>query len=214
MEGVERQRDGRDSTVVQNYHLPLRMPASGMGWWHDRDIGIALAADRLRWTIGDKMFEMALARITELHLSTYSLNKGTVPVCAVTFDDRSLLKIFGTGDTGLPDPGQARIYREFVMELHRRLSPDDRTRIDFTGGYAKGRYRRHLIAMYVMLVWLVILPFGLMFYARDLKPVGIVIFGAGLFWRMKYLANANAPRDYAPGDIPGDLIGPASENPA
>ena len=214
MEGVERQPGGREFSFVQSYHLPLRMPASGMAWWHDRDIGITLAADRLSWSIGDKIFEMPLARIAGIHLSTSELNHGIVPVCAVTFDDRALLKIFGTADNGLPDAGQAQIYRDFVRELHRRLDPDERLRIAFSCGYAQGRYARYLIAMYFMLVWLVILPFGLMLYLRDLKPVGIVMFGAALFWRMKYLADANAPRDYAPDNIPVDMTGPASENPA
>lgn len=211
---VERQPDGREFSFVKSYHLPLRMPASGMDWRHDRDIGMTLAADRLSWAIGDKTFEMPLARIAGIHLSTSELNHGIVPICAITFDDRSLLKIFGTADNGLPDAGQAQIYRDFVMELHRSLGPDDRARIAFTSGYAKGRYQGYLIAMYFMLIWLVILPFGLMLYLRDLKPVGIVIFGAGLFWRMKYLADANAPRDYAADDIPASMIGPASESPA
>jgi hypothetical protein len=195
-------------SFVKRFDLPLRTPAARMAWIHDKDIGITLAADRLAWSIEGKAFEMPLSRISEIHLSTSTIGAGIIPVCALTFDDRSRLKIFGTADTGLADTGQARIYRDFVLELLRSLSADDRRRIAFSSGYTRGRYIRYQIAAYIVLVWLVIMPFGLVLYTQQLKLLIILIFGAGLFWRTRATANANAPRAFDPGSVPGDMIGP------
>ena len=205
---LEAVADRGEFSFVKRYALPLRTPAARMAWIHDTDIGITLAAGRLNWSIADKAFEMPLSRITEIHLSTSMIGTGIIPVCTLTFSDRSWLKIFGTADTGLADAGQARIYRDFVLELLRSLSADDRSRIAFGSGYAQGRYVRYQIAAYIVLVWLVIMPFGLALYTQQLKPLIILIFGAGLFWRTRATANANTPRSFDPGNVPGDMIGP------
>jgi hypothetical protein len=199
--------DRGEFSFVKSYALPLRTPAAHLAW-RDKDVGITLAAGRLNWSIADKAFEMPLARISDIHLSTSTIGAGIIPVCTITFDDRSRLKIFGTADTGLADTGQARIYRDFVLELLRSLSADDRSRIAFVSGYAQGRYVRYQIAAYIVLVWLVLMPFGLVLYTQALKPLIILIFGAGLFWRTRATANANAPRIFDPGNVPGDMIGP------
>ncbi len=117
-----------------------------------------------------------------------------------------MLTIAGITSLGKPSPERAGLYAAFVRDLHAHLGAGDRARIQFLAGNSAGRQKVGLVIMAVAVAFFVVMPIGLLVITGDVRAL-VVLVGGGLFVAPALkIFRQNAPRNYAPEDLPEDLL--------
>jgi hypothetical protein len=174
-------------------------------YWRNPNHGITLGADSITWTMDGSANEMAYGNIVAVHLDSAG-QKVTADRCTITFADGRGLLVVNTDPGGYRDAKRGPLYRDFVRDLHARLSANGCTEIRYTAGVPRWRYRAMLIGAAIatpvfclsgLLQWLL---------AGDLHGLGLAILGGYFCWTLVRRALANAPRDYTPEKLPQALL--------
>lgn len=119
------------------------------------------------------------------------------------------LNVFSTGPFGADDPVRDKAFIGFVEELHRRLSAEDRTRIEFLRGIPPGSHR---VLVGVMIFFFVFGVAGLFILtktmSRDIPVVAVLgpmaaLAGIGIW--VASSVNRNKPGRYDPERLPREL---------
>ena len=126
--------------------------------------------------------------------------------CVIYFKNSRMLTVMGGNNWGLGDPEKAELYRQFVHDLHRRLSAGDSSKIDFVVGHTKTARGVSQAAMILLVLFFLVLPLGLFVATGEPKCLFIMLgafaFASPLFSQFK----ANTPRNYFPRNIPAELL--------
>jgi hypothetical protein len=166
---------------------------------------ITLAGDRLDWEIDDQPDAALLASIVEINLRTGGSWNHPVAQCRIRFKDGFILIVSDAATTGYPDEAKRSIYREFVHDLHRRLTalPDLQAR--FVTGVTKRQF--HVIALGA-LFFLAIgvgVPIAVLFLAPGWELVLLLITGVAFVWPLLRMLHYNSPGTYDPRKLPTEL---------
>lgn len=173
--------------------------------WSNPNHGVTLADARIIWTIDGETQEAKLASIVQIRLQTGGNAQDVVAMCLVSFADGYVLTVYNSSAQGLPDSGQAAIYREFVRDLHRRLAVA-KVPVDCVAGYTEGRYQVVLVSGVLLGLIVVVLPFVLLLVTGEAKALYLLGAGIFLFWPLYRMVQANKPHRYDPADLPEDLL--------
>jgi hypothetical protein len=168
------------------------------------DSGVGLSNDTIAWTQDGRTSETPLGNIVAVHLSSAG-QRTIVDRCAITFSDNTVLKVVNSDPGGFRDSARAATYRAFVQDLHARLVSGGHNAIRFTAGWMPWRYQTMLAVAFVGAAASVIAGIAFYLLLGDLKGPAIVILGAIACWRLERTTRANAPRDYTPDKLPGEL---------
>jgi hypothetical protein len=188
-----------------HYDLALRMGPRRF-YWRLPYAGVWLRPDRMEWAAGTK-FERKYADLRSIHLSQgYVPRSGTIASSAITFRNGDLLTVTSATDRGLSDDGRIQIYRDFLLDLHARLSDDDRKCIAFTSGNSGALQMFGKITMVVATLFFVVLPLGLLIFTRDLQALYITGVGAFFVFPMWKVIRRNEPRTYDSRRLDEDLL--------
>jgi hypothetical protein len=177
---------------------------NGGHFFRKLDQGVTLGDDGIAWTMDGRTTEMPLGNIAAVHL--WSAGRTTiVDQCAITFADDSVLCVVNSDPGGFADRERVPIYRDFVRDLHDRLAAGPYSGIRFTAGVRRWRYWATLAATIVLAV---LCGGGLVALVTldDVKGLAIPILGGYACWRHGRTTLANAPRDYAPDQLPEELL--------
>jgi hypothetical protein len=177
--------------------------------WRLKDHGIRLAGDHIGWSLDGRTDEARLADIAEVQLYGGHPQLPWLFTCALRFRNGTGFRVSSGSDMGGADLGRQAIYRDFVEQLHARLGPAERTAIRFTAG-AHGWRARALPWMGPLLLGLTgLLVLGLLavvLLTGDLRAMVLLLGAVPMWLTWRRALQANAPRSYDPGGIPGELL--------
>jgi hypothetical protein len=167
---------------------------------------VTLGQDCIAWTMDGEAVETAYGNIVAVHLDSRG-QKVKADRCIITFADGSGLLVVNTDPGGFADAERARRYRDFVRDLHARLSPDRYPLIRFTAGVPRARYWTMLISAIAGAAVFAAAGFLGYFIFHLWNGFFLFMFGEYLCWKLGRRALANAPHDYAPDKLPEALLG-------
>lgn len=172
------------------------------------DHTITVSDGGLAWTSNGEVRQEAFGRIATIHLQTAQIGSMSrvLDQCIVEFTDGVRLIVTNGAPNGLPDEAKTAIYRDFIHDLHRRLAAGAYGTIRFTAGMAPWRYKGLMVSLVIAGLLFVVAPLVLTLITGDKTGLGIAVSGAFLAWPFIRMLMTNAPRDYAPGDLPEQLL--------
>jgi hypothetical protein len=112
----------------------------------------------------------------------------------------------GGNNWGLCDPEKAELYRQFVRNLHRRLSAEESSRIEFVAGQTKTSRGFSQAAMIAAALFFVVLPLGLFVVTGEPECLFLMLGGFAFVFPFFGQFKDNAPRHYSPRNIPAELL--------
>jgi hypothetical protein len=168
--------------------------------------GMTLNEGNIAWTSDGHAHQAALAKIASVHLQTAALNRSVLDLCRIEFSDGTALTVTNGTANGLPDPTQTSIYRAFVRDLHAHLATRSHDAIRFTIGMQHWRYKALFITMIVAGLFFVATPLVVAIITADLKGLFLMFAGASFCWPFAKMLKENAPRNYAPDQVPDDML--------
>ena len=187
----------------RRYDVCFSLPGGSL--FRKLDRGVALGGDGIAWTTDGRTLQMPYGDVAAVHLTSGGLQT-IIDRCAIAFADGTALTVVNSNPGGYADRAQAAAYRDFVHDLHRRLAAGAAAGTRFTAGGPRGRYLTMMAATGV--VTLACVAGGAAFFVvfGDLKGIALAFLGAYLGWKFGRVTRANAPRDYAPGHVPEELL--------
>lgn len=105
----------------------------------------------------------------------------------------------------LDGANQGAAYRNFVIELHRRIVKAH-GECRFEAGMAMWRFWPSIVVTLAMSAALVFVLVRALFSEQMLTGLVILTFGALFVWQMTKMVLVNRPRSYRPDAIPEDLL--------
>jgi len=172
------------------------------------DRPIFLDENGLQWSTPNSPMQRArFEDIALIRLVVASDDDGDViGSCIIHFTNGRILTVMSGNNWGVCDPKKAEVYRQFVHGLHRRLSAENSSRIEFAAGQTEASRGFSQAAIIVAALFFLGLPVALFFVTGEPKCLLIMLggfaFTAPFFRQFK----ANAPRKYSPGNIPDELL--------
>ena len=212
----------------QELAYDLCIPAEDR-WSRPSEQRIRLAADRIGWTVDGRDRQALIGDIVDIHLSApimttpaaaipVSIGSETVPlitggpiitpgVCRIRFRDGGRLTVTNADSWGRYDSERATQYQDFVVQLHRRISPAQQSSISFGSGASAARYAVGK-AMSFDLCAATAGVLGLYFVpTRGVWPTFLfALLLSPMFWFLHRVMRAAAPRRYDPVDVPEGLL--------
>jgi hypothetical protein len=166
------------------------------------DRGVRLRGHRIAWSVGSQDKELPLSDIAAIHLTT-EVNSLTTQLgatmCRIIFKNGVALSVFSTNSLGLDDAGFAARYREFVADLHARLSPTERASIVLSAGRGGVMYGFTLLVAILFGAGVIaIVVFSLALGTFTPRVLIGLILGTGLVVAMFRFLQVNAPHAYDP----------------
>jgi hypothetical protein len=171
--------------------------------WRLHDQGVSLGHGRIAWNEDGARHEAPLAGIESVHLQSGGDWQNVIGQCDIGFRDGRVLHITNGNASGLPDAAQRAIYRDFLRDLHGRLSG---ARVRFTAGFPPRRYRVVLVAAILLGLIIVATPLVLLLITGETRALLILVAGGMLGFPLTRMVKANAPRPYTPDDLPEELM--------
>ena len=179
--------------------------------------GVTLNGGGLAWSYDGAAHSKNENEIAAIRLRRMPTPGADTGQCTITFSDGGVLNVMSWTPAGFADPGRAKIYRDFVVALHAQLSPQARSRIEFTSGFpgAGAAWRKTVgaVALVAAALLFVGTPLVLAFVTGDQQAYFMAAGGAtltyGLFWKVKRaraLDDANRPQNYSPDNVPVALL--------
>jgi hypothetical protein len=162
--------------------------------------GVRLVGSRIGWSIGDTTEETPLGNISYIHEYPASRANDIYPGTGRALflngyqigfrNGRSVTVVDSASSSWSVSGAQTELFREFVAQLHHRLSPELRESIQFLAGYnERGKRRlRILLGFFAFLVVLSVLGF---LFTREFRPLISALFGGAMFWRFYKLYSNN-----------------------
>jgi hypothetical protein len=149
--------------------------------------------------------EAAYGDIAAVHLDSAGL-KVLTDRCTITLSDGRALRIVSTDPGGYSSAERKARYRDFVRDLHSRLTAARYPNIRFTEGWSLWRCQAMLVLS--ALVALAATALGLYIFLHLGKPRGLLLLAlaAYAFWKFYRTARKNMPRDYTPDRLPDFLL--------
>ena len=145
--------------------------------------------------------------IVRIRLVTVSGGEdGLIGSCIIHFKKGGMLTVMGGNNWGVCDPEKADLYRQFVDDLHRRLSAKDGSRIEFIAGQTEASRGFSQAAIIVMALFFLVLPVGLFALTGEPECLFIMLGGFAFASPFFRLFKANTPRNYSPRNIPPELL--------
>ena len=126
--------------------------------------------------------------------------------CIINFKNSRILTVVGGNNWGLADPEKAERYRQFVRDLHRRLSAENSSRIEFVAGQTKTARGFSQAAMIVAALFFLVLPLGLFVVTGEPECLFLMLGGFAFVSPFFGQFKANTPRHYSPRNIPAELL--------
>jgi hypothetical protein len=177
-------------------------------FWRMDDRPILLHENGLQWSAPNSpMQRAAFEDIIRIRLVAGSDGESElIGSCIIYFKNSRILTVMGGNNWGLCDLEKAELYRQFVHDLHRRLSAEDSSRIEFVAGQTKTAHGLSQAAMILLVLFFLVLPLGLFVATGEPKCLLIMLggfaFASPFFGQFK----ANTPRNYSPRNIPAELL--------
>lgn len=172
--------------------------------------GVTLYPDQIVWTFDGKIDGAPFKNIVEVHLQSGGNWQAPLNLCQIAFADRYKLIVTNGNELGIPNDEQRARYRDFVRDLHTRLAAHAAARsgppIAFSAGYPSGRYLFLLVLTVIMALMFIGLPLVLLLLTGEIRPLMLLIVGAGFIWPLKQMMRENIPRSYDPARLPDDLM--------
>ena len=103
-------------------------------YWRNRNHGVTLGRDTLRWNMDGEANDAAYGDIAAVHLDSAGL-KVVADRCTITLADGRALQIVNTDPGGYSSSERKALYRDFVRDLHSRLAAARYPQIRFTEGW-------------------------------------------------------------------------------
>lgn len=177
-------------------------------FWRVDDRPILLHENGLQWSAPDSPLRRATFEdIARIRLVTGSDGDGgLIGSCIIYFKDSRILTVMGGNNWGLCNPEKAERYRQFVHDLHRRLSADQSSRIEFLAGQTETSRGFSRAAIIVAALFFLVLPLGLFVVTGEPKCLYIMLGGFAFVSPFFGQFKANAPRNYSPRNIPAELL--------
>ncbi|HYJ05110.1 MAG TPA: hypothetical protein VEX43_08250 [Chthoniobacterales bacterium] len=172
------------------------------------DRPILLHENGLQWSAPNSPMQLATFEdIVRIRLVAGSDgDTGLIGSCIIYFKNSRVLHVMGGNNWGLCDAEKAELYRQFVHDLHRRLSAKDSSRIEFVAGQTKTSRGLSQAAMIVGALFFLVLPLGLFVVTGEPECLFIMLGGFAFASPLFGLFKANTPRNYSPKNIPAELL--------
>jgi hypothetical protein len=155
--------------------------------------GVRLAGSQIGWKVGDDTEEAPLAAISYIHEYPASRANDIYPGtgralflngCQIGFKNgRSLTVVDSTSSSWNVSGARTELFREFVAELHHRLSPEMRESIQFLAGYNERGKRKLGIFIGLIGSLLVVFPVLGFLFTGEFRPLLLALFGGAMCWR-------------------------------
>lgn len=196
-----------DKTAAREFDIFIR-EGERMMFWRHANHGISLWADGLTWEYDGQGRKRKFDEIFSVHLaSAHVARHGDVYNCRIRFRDGDALNFYSTTDMGLPDEARAAAYGDFMRALHGQLAKSGAKDISYRAGMTEGKQTLLMITLVIASLLFVVLPVGLLLFVETSWHVlGLTLAGAGLTWPLWTHWQNNHPRDYAPDDLPHELL--------
>lgn len=177
-------------------------------FWRMDDRPILLHENGLQWSAPNSPMQRATFEdIVRIRLVAGSGGEtGLIGTCIIYFKNRRMLTVMGGTNWGLCDPEKAELYRQFVHDLHRRLSAEDSSRIEFVAGQAESSRGLSQAAMIGLALFFLVLPLGLFVVTGEPECLFIMLGGVAFAFPLFGQFKANTPRNYSPRNIPPELL--------
>jgi len=190
---------------TKRYALYVRLAGAGFTRKF-KDCGVTIADETIAWSLGSEPYQTTLTNIAEVHLQTNAVGQDIIATCRLRFTEGAELLVLSSGDNGLHDGRQARIYAAFVRDLHRRLVALPAQQIAFTAGYSNARRTVGFALIGICVAFFLIMPTALLFISREMSLIPGLYFGVLLIWPLYRLVSMNEPQTYDPRALPNELI--------
>jgi hypothetical protein len=192
---------------AREFDLYLREGQSRF-FWRLKNHGISVSGDGLTWEFDGYPRKRKFAEILFVHLSSgHVARHGEFYACQIVFRDGGSLTVQSTTDMGLPDDGRAPVYGDFVRTLHEQIARSGAKDIGFRAGMSASKRNFAVAVLAVAALFFIVLPLGIFFFLEaSWHVLGLLAAGAGLVWPVWKQIEANSPRDYAPDDLPHELV--------
>jgi hypothetical protein len=200
-------RDTNDPNQPREYTLCYREGDVGVFWRMD-DRPILLHENGLQWPTPNSPTQRATFEdIVRIRLVAGSGGEdGSIGSCIIHFKKGGMLTVMGGNNWGLCDPEKAELYRQFVHDLHRRLSAEDSSRIEFLAGQTETSRGLSQAALIVSGLFFLVLPVGLFVVTGEPECLFIMLGGFAFVSPFFRQFKANTPRNYSPRNIPAELL--------
>lgn len=171
------------------------------------DEGVAIAGERLVWTIGTGEDSRPLSDVSAVHLSVaHTARHGDFGSCIIHFSGAAPLQVVGSSAFGFPDEERAPVYASFVRDLHKTLATKPTGAVRFSAGMSEGRLRVMQVMLVIAVLLFVALPIVVLLLTGDLGMLAATALG-GIFVAGFYgWAQTNRPRGYDPHRVPPELL--------
>lgn len=170
--------------------------------------GVTVSDEGLSFTANGCVRTIGFGAIGAIHIQTAALGNADniLDQCKIEFSDGPAITASNATATGLPDQAQTSIYRDFVQDLHARLAQRSAAGIRFTAGMAPWRFKALFATMIAAGLLFVAAPLGIAMFTGDWHALIVMGMGISLCWPVTRLMMNNAPRDYTPDRLPGELL--------
>jgi hypothetical protein len=174
-------------------------------YWRNRNHGVTLGRDTLHWNMDGEDNDAAYGDIAAVHLDSAGL-KVVADRCTITLADGRALQIVNTDPGGYSSIERKALYRDFVRDLHSRLSAARYPQIRFTEGW--NLWRCQAVLALTTLVALISTALGLYVLLHLGEPRGLFLLALAAYacWKFYRTALNNTPRDYTPDRLPEFLL--------
>ena len=173
--------------------------------------GVTLGTDHIAWTFADKADGAPFKNIVQVNLHSGGSWQTPISLCEIMFADRYKLIVIDGDGLGLKSAEQSARYRDFVYDLHARLTARAAMRagppIAFTAGYPAGRYLFLLVLTVILGLICVGAPLVMLLITGEVRPLMLLIVGALFIWPLKRMMANNVPRSYDPAQLPKEIMG-------
>jgi len=196
----------KDETLRRDYGLFVRRGAGGLALKLS-DEGVALAGERLIWTVDNGEDSRPLSDISSVHLSVAHIAEhGDFGSCEIRFGGAPPLHVVGSSAFGFPDEERDPVYAAFVRNLHGALAARAAGTVRFSAGVSEGRLQVMQAMLVIVGLLFVGLPLVLLLLTGELGMVLAAAAGGALVAGMYSWAQKNRPRNYDAARIPPELL--------
>lgn len=196
----------RDETQRRDYGLFVRRGAGGLVLKLS-DEGVALAGDRLSWTVDGGEDSRPLSDISSVHLTVAHIARhGDFGSCQIGFGGAPPLQVVGSSAFGFPDDERNPVYAAFIRDLHGALATRPPGTVRFAAGVSEGRLQVMQVVLVITGLLFVVLPLVLLLLTGDLRMLAGALAGGILIAGLYGWAEKNRPRLYDPHHVPPELL--------
>jgi len=166
--------------------------------------GVRLASDAIACTWDGVAYEGRFVDVAAVRLQLGGIVGEYYGLCAITFTGGTTLTVHGCNSKGYPRYEQSILYRDFVLDLHRRLVQRGASSTAFVAGAALVLRQKIAFGVIValMIPVLIVLPMA----AGWVGGLVALVLGLLLYFALAPRIRKNSERLYDPNHIPSEMI--------